>query len=179
MLDINDLPILLVKDITPEYFTLPKNQSYNYSPVIDTDKYYYNTVSFLRRDVTCFIKLKAADKWLYENPDGTLEFKYLQLDKNGFATFILPCIFWFDYLEVPTFTMYRPVKYGVNYFLHLVCEKTNNGGINLHWTNVSSQATRFFYDIIQWKEYLTENIAAKVFFTKTNKLKDIDPYIRK
>ncbi len=181
MISIESLPILLLKDYRQEYFTLPKSQGSNFAPVINIDTYSFPAVSLIKKDPLCYIKHKTKDLWLYENKDGSLEFKHLQRDYEGFATFKQPTFFFIDYLEEPTFILYRPVKYGVNYFLFLVCDLGPGNNMDLYWADKAQYATRFFYNIIEWREYLTENIAAKVFFAgKYNKLaEDVEPYIRK
>lgn len=178
MINIETLPIILIKDIKREYFTIPKTKPLNYAPIIDIDRYHYPIVSLIKKDPVCYIKHKTQDLWLYQNINGDLEFTYLQRNHDGFEAFIQPLFFFINYLEVPTFIMYRPVRFNSNYFMYLVCDINIDNKINLYWTDKIQYATRFTYDIIKWKEYLYENIPAKILFTK-DQLLDVDPYIMK
>ena len=90
-----------------------------------------------------------------------------------------PLVLFIEYLEPPTFFMYKHIHFGNPNLLFLVYQDNKNNEPNLIWTSNPFAATIFKYPYVKYIDYLSTNIPAKAYFTGYKKAYDEYPYFFK
>lgn len=164
MYKLDKAPFLLMRDIKPERFSLPPNSPFPFHPFVDLGSLNYRTISPAKKDPVTYVKLKDENLWLYENKDGTLRFNHLERFYTGFVPYKNPQVFWLNYIYEQTFIMYKPTGNTVASTKY-VYYNDDNGTIVFKWVDNAYEATFFYFGEMEWEEFLTQNILARITFT--------------